>query len=79
MLLPSVCTAALYVYAAVSSWEPFSLLTLLNGFYGIIANIVIITLITIFVIIGNYKKEDLTEKVLIILIFLCFLNNQNNR
>lgn len=49
----------------------------LNAFYGILISIpaiVIITLITIFIIIYDYKKEDLTEKDLVILIILCLLN-----
>ena len=80
VLSPSIFAVALDVYAAVLSREPFSILNfilmLLNVFYGIISipAIIIITLITIFVIIYDYKKENLTEKDLIILIILCLLN-----
>ncbi|MBD5464684.1 MAG: hypothetical protein HDR22_02510 [Lachnospiraceae bacterium] len=80
VLSPSIFTVALDVYAAVLSWEPFSILnfilTLLNGFYGIISipAIIIIPLITIFIIIDEYKKENLAEKDLVILIVLCLLN-----
>ena len=72
MLLPSVCVAA----EAVLSWKPFSMWMLPNGYYGIISipAIIIITLITIFIIIDEYKKENMTEKDLTILIVLCLLN-----
>lgn len=68
MLSPSIFTVALDVYVVVLSWEPFSILnfilTLLNGFYGIISipAIIIITLVTIFIIIDEYKKENMTAK-----------------
>ena len=72
VLSPSVCVAA----EAVLSWKPFSMWMLLNGYYGTISTpaIIIITLITIFIIIDEYKKENLAEKDLVILIVLCLLN-----